>query len=214
MSEFKLLIFDWDGTLSDSLERIVTCLQIAADDVGLPIPTREAGTDIIGLGLQEALAQLFPAAEAVELESMRASYSRHYVELDQEPPPFYETVLDTLESLRSEGYLLAVATGKSRKGLDRIFGKLGFDGFFHDSRCADEARSKPHPLMLQQLLERFEIESNQACMVGDTEFDMEMAVRAQMPRIGVSYGAHSADRLAKYQLRSCVDRFSDILKSL
>lgn len=214
MRQFKLLIFDWDGTLSDSLERIVTCLQIAADDVGLPIPTREAGTEVIGLGLREALIQLFPTIADSEIDALKDSYSRHYVTLDLEPPPFYETVRETLDSLKTDGYLLAVATGKSRRGMDRVLGKLGFESYFHGTRCADETRSKPHPLMLEQLLARFGVNPDQACMVGDTTFDMEMAVRAQIPRIGVSYGAHSADRLANYQLRGCVDRFSDILGCL
>ena len=214
MSDYRLLIFDWDGTLSDSLERIVTCLQIAADDVGLPVPTEAAGRDIVGLGLREALARLFPDAAEQKLEQLKESYSRHYVRLDAEPPPFFDTVRETLESLREEGYLLAVATGKSRKGLDRVLGKLKLEHFFHATRCADETRSKPHPLMLEQLVEHFRLPSEQAFMVGDTEFDMEMAVRAGMPRIGVSYGAHSLDRLLRYQLLASLDRFADIRDSL
>ena len=214
MNQYELLVFDWDGTLSDSLERIVTCLQIASDDVGLPVPSVEEGRDIVGLGLGEALQKLFPGAGDRKLEALRESYSRHYVRLDAEPPPFFDTVQETLEQLRDEGYLLAVATGKSRKGMDRVLGRLGLEHFFHATRCADETRSKPHPLMLEQLVEHFGMDPGRACMVGDTEFDMEMAVRAGMPRIGVSYGAHSLERLLRYDLLASLDRLADIRDSL
>ena len=214
MSAYRLLIFDWDGTLSDSLERIVTCLQISAEDVGLPVPSESEGRDIVGLGLKEALARLFPEADDRSLEALKSCYSSHYVRLDAEPPPFYETVMETLEALRSSGFLLAVATGKSRKGLDRVLGKLDLEDFFHATRCADETCSKPHPLMLEQLIGHFDVGPEQAMMVGDTEFDMEMAARAGIPRVGVSYGAHSAERLANYGLIRCLDQFSDIVETL
>lgn len=214
MRRYKLMVFDWDGTLSDSLERIVTCLQFSAEDVGLPVPTEQAGREIVGLGLKEALAQLFPGEDDRKLEELKESYSRHYVVLDKQPPPFFDTVMDTLDVLRSKGFLLAVATGKSRRGLDRVLGGHGMSDYFHATRCADETRSKPHPLMLSQLVEFFGLDPSEACMVGDTEFDMEMAQRAGVPRIGVSYGAHSGDRLAKYQLHTCLDRFCDILDAI
>ena len=214
MSRYKLMVFDWDGTLSDSLDRIVTCLQISADDVGLPVPSDAAGRDIIGLGLREALARLFPDADEGQLLALRESYSRHYVILDETPSPFYDTVMDTLEHLRSRDVLVAVATGKSRRGMDRVLGELGMVDFFHATRCADETRSKPDPLMLHQLMSHFDVTPSRACMVGDTEYDMDMARRAGMPRIGVSYGAHSSDRLARFDLISCVDRLGDILNEI
>lgn len=214
MSNFKVLVFDWDGTLSDSLARIVDCLQHSSRLVGLPVPTDEAGRDIVGLGLKEALARLFPEADDLKLQQLKDSYTHHYVLLDHQPPPFYETVLDTLKELRAQGYLMAVATGKSRRGLDRTLGNHGLEDFFHATRCADETKSKPHPQMLNELVEHFAVSPHQVCMVGDTEFDMEMAVQAGVQRIGVSYGAHSADRLARYELVGCVDCFSDILRHL
>jgi len=177
VSRFDVIIFDWDGTLSDSLERIVTCLQISADEIGLPVPSAEEGREIVGLGLKEALARLFPGVDDDRLDELKASYSRHYVRLDTAPPPFFDTVRETMDELHSQGYLLAVATGKSRKGLDRVLGNLGMGDYFHATRCADETRSKPHPLMLQELVSHFDVDSSRVCMVGDTEFDMDMAQR-------------------------------------
>ena len=207
----RLIVFDWDGTLSDSLDRIVTCLQISAQEVGLPVPTDDQGREIIGLGLGEALASLFPDAGAGDLVRLRESYARHYPALDREPSPFYETVRETLDLLRERGYLLAVATGKSRRGLDRVLHSHGMADFFDASRCADESASKPDPRMLRELLEHFAVAPEEACMVGDTEFDMVMAVRANMARIGVSYGAHAAERLDRHGLRGCADRLADMI---
>jgi len=214
MSNFKVLVFDWDGTLSDSLARIVTCLQLSAEEVGLNIPTEEEGRDIVGLGLKEALVRLFPGVDDRQIDDLRNCYSRHYVVLDKVPPPFFDTVMDSLEKLRTQGYLLSVATGKSRRGLDRVLGGHRLEGFFHATRCADETRSKPHPLMLEELAGYFDVTPDKMCMVGDTEFDMEMAVRAGVPRIGVSYGAHSAERLENYNLLGCLDQFSHIFDTL
>lgn len=206
-----LLVFDWDGTLSDSLARIVECLQISARDRGLLAPDDAAGREVIGLGLGEALAALFPELDSAELGALRESYSRHYTTLDREPAPFYPDVLDTLAALRDEGFVLAVATGKSRRGFDRVVEGHGLRGFFHASRCADETASKPDPLMLRQLLDELSFEAGEALMVGDTEFDMAMAVSAGVPRLGVSYGAHHPSRLEPYGLLGCLDRFGELL---
>ena len=210
----KLIVFDWDGTLSDSVSRIVNCIQLAAADHQMPAPTFDQAKDIIGLGLREAVGQLFPDAEQALIEEFSLSYSAHYRSQDSNPCDFFPNVLDTLEQLRDQGYLLAVATGKSRAGLDRVLGATGLGELFHGSRCADETASKPQPLMLEQLLQQFDLQPQQALMVGDTEFDMEMAVNAAMPRLGVSYGAHHADRLQRYQPIACIDHFADIINLL
>ncbi|WP_339896930.1 HAD-IA family hydrolase [uncultured Gilvimarinus sp.] len=208
-----LYIFDWDGTLSDSTGTIVTAMQRAAEDLGWQRPERDAVRNIIGLGLPEALQVLYPGIEAPAAERLRALYSEHFLAIDQaEPAQFYPRVMESLESLRHDGHQLAVATGKSRRGLDRVFKRLGLDGYFHASRCADETASKPDPRMLHELLEHFEVEAAQAVMVGDTEYDMEMARRANMPRIAVSYGAHEAARLHPYEPALCMDCFSEILQ--
>ena len=206
----KLLIFDWDGTLCNSLERIAGCIRAAAEECDLLPPEPEAAREIVGLGLVEALEALFPGISMPQILAMRDSYSRHFVEQDAEPSPFFPGVEETLESLRDEGYWLAVATGKSRRGLNRVLKTRGLTEFFHASRCADETASKPHPLMLKELLAEFDLPPEQALMVGDTEFDMEMAVRANIPRIAVSYGAHSKERLNSYQPIACIDEFLTI----
>ncbi len=208
----KLLIFDWDGTLSDSVARISRCIQLAALDLQLPVPSYDQAKDIIGLGLQEAIVRLFPAAQDNVIAEFSATYSAHYRREDSSPCDFFPQVMDTLQDLRSQGYLLAVATGKSRNGLDRVFAATDLDGFFHGSRCADETRSKPHPLMLEELLAEFDIAADNAVMVGDTEFDMEMAVNASMPRIAVSYGAHDISRLSVFEPVACIHSFRDIVK--
>lgn len=210
----KLIIFDWDGTLSDSVSRIVSCIQLAAADHQMPAPTFEQAKDIIGLGLREAIAQLFPDTEQTLVEEFALSYSAHYRSQDSNPCDFFPNVLDTLQMLRDQGYLLAVATGKSRAGLDRVLRATGLGELFHGSRCADETASKPQSLMLEQLLQEFNLQPGQALMVGDTEFDMEMAANAAMPRLGVSYGAHHADRLQRYQPIACIDHFAEIINLL
>ena len=210
--KYKLLIFDWDGTLSDSVSRIAHCIQDAAVEHELKVPTFDEAANIIGLGLKEAISQLFPEADEELVAKMTSSYSDNYRIKDAGPSDFFPFVLETLNKLKSEGYMLAVATGKSRAGLDRALKASDIDDLFHNSRCASETASKPDPLMLKQLLEDFDLEPDQALMVGDTEYDMDMAEKINMPRLAVSYGAHHADRLQKYQPIACIDCFSKILK--
>ena len=211
-SSKKLIIFDWDGTLSDSVSRIARCIQLSASDHQLPAPSFDQAKDIIGLGLREAILQLFPHVTDDLVSAFAMTYSTHYRQQDNNPCEFFPQVLDTLTLLHQRNYLLAVATGKSRAGLDRVLTATNLTTMFHGSRCADETASKPQPLMLQELLVQFDLNPDQAVMVGDTEFDMEMAVNADMPRLAVSYGAHSADRLLKYQPLACMDQFSEIIK--
>ena len=210
----KLVIFDWDGTISDSVARIVNSMQSAAVELDMAMPTYLEVKEIIGLGLTEAVFRLFPQASREQVFQLQTSYSRHYRAEDSAPCPFFPGVEETLHQLKADGYQLAVATGKSRAGLDRVLLSLGMENFFHNSRCADETLSKPHPLMLEELLAEFDLPAEAAVMVGDTEFDMEMAVNAGMPRIAVSYGAHHADRLHAFEPLACVDLFSEIKSSL
>jgi phosphoglycolate phosphatase len=206
----KLLIFDWDGTLCDSLSRIALCIRCAAEEVGLQPPMEHEAREIVGLGLVEALERLFPNIHMDQVLAMRDSYSRHFVELDREPSPFFDGVSETLDRLKQQGYLLAVATGKSRKGLDRVLKTRQLSEFFHSSRCADETASKPDPLMLNELLDEFKVSPEEAVMVGDTEFDLAMAVSAGVPCVAVSYGAHCASRFDQYAPLACIDQFSEI----
>ena len=210
----SLLIFDWDGTLSDSVARIAKCMQLAAEEYSQPIPQYSDVAEIVGLGLHEATLRLFPGTSHYESSLLQASYSKHYRSEDRNPCDFFPGVMETLEELRQAGYQLAVATGKSRAGLNRVLKALGMEGFFHSSRCADETLSKPHPLMLEELLSEFGVSAGQAVMVGDTEFDMQMAENAAMPRIAVSYGAHHIDRLRAFQPIACLDQFAEIKKAV
>ncbi len=211
----KLLVFDWDGTLSNSLARIAQCLQCAAVDNNLPPPSEQQARDIVGLGLTEALGALFPEVQDTQLlAKLCTSYSKHFIAKDEEPSPFYPHVMERLTAFHNDGYLLAVATGKSRRGLDRVLRKKGLQDFFHATRCADETQSKPHPRMLQELTRHFSLEPEQAVMVGDTEFDMDMALRAGVPGLAVTYGAHEVERLRHFQPFACVDCFSQVEEAI
>lgn len=208
-----LFIFDWDGTLCDSTATITTAMQSAAADLGWDVLPDSTIHEIIGLGLPEALRRLYPKMGDQQLEQLRDAYAHRFVELDQlRPSAFFDGVRHTLDTLRAEGHILTVATGKSRRGLDRIFAAMDLVDYFHSSRCADETASKPNPLMLNQLLDEFGQSPSAAVMVGDTEYDMDMAKRIAMPRIAVSYGAHHISRLQAYEPELCLDDFAGLLK--
>ncbi len=209
-----LLIFDWDGTLCDSTQKIVVCVQKAAADVGLTVLPEETVLDIIGLGIMEALHKLYPGASLERLHRLRESYKKWYLELDDVPSPLFAGVEETLIKLRDEGYMLTIATGKGRAGLDRILASLKLTTLFHGSRCADETRSKPDPLMVFELLDQFKYPRQHALVVGDTEYDMEMARRAEVARVAVTYGAHHIDRLVGYLPSFSIDSFPQILAGL
>ncbi len=206
-----LFIFDWDGTLLDSTDKIVRCLRAASVEVGLAHREDHEFREIIGLGLLEAIRQLYPDADEAAVMGMRQGYAKHFLAADRTPCPFYPQVMETLHALKDGGHQVAVATGKSRQGLNRVLGALQLESFFHGSRCADETRSKPHPLMLEELLAEFSVPANDAVMIGDTEFDMAMARNAGVPRVAVSYGAHHIDRLQAYDPLLCVDRMDQLL---
>lgn len=209
---YKLLIFDWDGTLCDSVTTISTCIQHAAKQQGLPIPSFAEASNIIGLGLKEAVTYLFPNADDEVIAAVVQSYSSYYREKNAGPTDFFPHVLEVLAEIKQSRYLIAVATGKSRAGLNRAFAASDIEDLFHDSRCADETASKPNPLMLAELLDKFGVSADQALMVGDTEFDLDMAQQINMPRLGVTYGAHAKNRLLKFEPIACIDCFSDLVK--
>lgn len=205
-----LFIFDWDGTLCDSTGKIVRCMQLAARKVGLEDLDDTAVLNIIGLGLPEAIRSLYPSASAGVLQALSTAYAETFVADEQFQVGFFDGVEETLNHLRDEGCQLAIATGKSRRGLDRVLDDMKLRGFFHGSRCADETCSKPDPAMLRELLSEFRRQSDDAVMVGDTEYDMEMARRVGMPKVAVSYGAHTIERLRPYEPILCLDHFSEI----
>jgi len=205
-----VVIFDWDGTLIDSAGKIIACMQQAARDATLVPPTDESVRNIIGLGLDIAIERLYPGEAERKRGEVREHYSRNFIAADQSPCSFFPGVSDLLASLQAKGARLAVATGKSRKGLSRVLGNLEMDTFFVATRCADETASKPDPLMLHELCEEFGIRPNEAIMVGDTEYDLEMAQRIAMPSVGVSYGAHAVERLARWRPLQVIDAFAEL----
>ena len=167
----------------------------------------DSAADIIGLGLHEAVRTLFPLLDDADVESFAKQYSLNFRVHDQTPSNLFPKVAEVLASLKESDYLISVATGKSRAGLDRVLSALNMMDIFDGSRCADETLSKPDPLMLRELLDQFELTAGEALMVGDTEFDLDMAHRAGIPSIGVSYGAHSKDRLLQYNPIAIIDEF-------
>lgn len=195
----------------NSTDRIVSCLTKAAIKTGLPVLTPMAYQQIIGLGLREAIRQLYPDIAEKQVEAMRDNYSHYFVLAEETPNPLFPGALHVLETLRTNSIGTAVATGKSRKGLDRVWANTGLGVWFDTSRCADETESKPSPLMLEEILADMQVTPEQALMVGDTSFDLEMAQRIGMDRVGVSYGAHSLDVLADYQPKATIHHLSDLL---
>lgn len=211
---FALLVFDWDGTLMDSEARIVQCVQAAASDLDLPVPGREAVRNIIGLGLNEAVTTLFPGADARLVDSVVTRYRSHFLGGNQTPSPLFPGVEQTLRQLEQAGYLLAVATGKGRVGLDRVLQDTGLGGLFHATRCADETFSKPHPEMLLQLMDQLGVTAGETLMIGDTEWDMQMARNAGTECMAVCFGAHEVERLLQHEPLGCVHSIPELVEWL
>ncbi|MFJ9992687.1 HAD family hydrolase [Pseudomonas putida] len=207
---YELLIFDWDGTLADSIGRIVEAMNAAAERAGEAPSADAAVKGIIGLALSEAISVLYPHLDARQLEVFRQHYADIYTALDQQPSPLFEGVVESLEAFRSEGYRLAVATGKARRGLDRVLKANGWEGYFDITRAADETRGKPHPLMLEEILAHCRVEPGRALMVGDSAFDLQMASNAGMHSVAVGYGAMSLQALSEFGPQVCVEHFSQL----
>lgn len=186
---FDLIAFDWDGTLFDSTAIIVRCIQEAVRDVGGTAPSDRDAAWVIGMGLMEALAHAAPHVPPEKHPELRRRYGYHYAR-HQNDLSLFEGVLPMLEDLRARGHLLAVATGKSRRGLDEVLHTVSLRGMFDGSRTADETAGKPHPLMLQELMAEFGVPPERLLMIGDTTHDLQMARSAGCASVGVSYGAH------------------------
>jgi phosphoglycolate phosphatase len=209
-TDFKLLVFDWDGTLMDSEARIVACMQAAAADLGLGVPADERVRDIIGLGLREAVTALIPEADDALVQRIADRYRLHFLNQNQTPSPLFSGAAEVLHGLYDQGYLLAVATGKGRRGLDKVLAETGFDRLFHATRCADETFSKPHPEMLLQLMDELGVTAAETLMIGDTEYDLQMANNARAWGLAVSYGVHARERLLQQGPLGCLDDIRDL----
>ncbi len=211
---YQLVIFDWDGTVMDSTGRIIACMHQAGADLCLPVLEDDAVREIIGLGLPEALRTLYPGIGDRDLERMRERYAVHFVSAEASPSRLYPGARETLAALRTAGLRLAVATGKSRKGLDRVWASSGLGDSFDASRCADETHSKPHPAMVTELLTELGVAPERALVVGDTSFDLQMARDAGVDRVAVSYGAHPVDRLMNFHPLAVIDALPQLLPLL
>lgn len=210
----KVAIFDWDGTLVDSVEHIADSLHGAARELGFPALDRDAYRNIIGLGIEEALASLYPGITPGDVTALRESYGRHFFTKSTTPQNVFTGMLDVLADLKIAGRNCAVATGKSRRGLDQALVSSGLKEHFTLTRCADETRSKPDPAMLAEIIEFYKIEPQEAVMIGDTVYDMDMAQRIGMPAIGVQWGVHGLEALGRFSPVAIVESVADLRAAL
>jgi phosphoglycolate phosphatase len=208
--DYDLIVFDWDGTLMDSEIKIVRCIQAAARDIGAPVPANAEARRIIGLGLAEAVATLFPALAPAQRTALTDAYREHFLHHDQTEMPLFTGVREGLEDLAACGYRLAVATGKARRGLNRVLAETALAHLFAATRCADEAFSKPHPKMLEDILELTGTDAARAILVGDTVYDLAMARSAGVAALAVTYGVHTREELEAEAPLACLDSFSSV----
>ncbi|MCK5386103.1 MAG: HAD-IA family hydrolase [Gammaproteobacteria bacterium] len=208
--EAKLIVFDWDGTLMDSAAHIVNCLQNAITELSLEPKTSDELKNIIGLGLREALFALYPQATDEELTALVDRYRKHFFDPQTAPCELFTGARELVEELYAKDYFLAVATGKGRNGLDKVLKETGMGEFFPITRCADETHSKPHPQMMLDIIDYYGIEANEAIMVGDTEYDLQMASNAAAHSVAVTYGVHEKQRLLDCKPLTCLDSINDL----
>ncbi|WP_122574811.1 HAD-IIIA family hydrolase [Pseudomonas viridiflava] len=210
MRHYDLLIFDWDGTLADSIGRIIESMRTAAIGGGLEERDDESIKGIIGLGLPEAIRTLYPSITANDLIDFRQRYADCYMAMDNVPSRLFEGVSESIQAFRDEGYRLAVATGKARRGLDRVLKANAWLDFFDITRAADETASKPDPLMLHEIMAHCDVAPERSLMIGDSSFDLQMARNAGMDSVAVGYGAQSLDSLRAYEPRLAIEHFSEL----
>lgn len=215
MKPYDLLIFDWDGTLMDSAGKIVSCLRKAVREAGLPPRDDDELRHIIGLGIGEAVNFLYPGDVDAGLKQRMIDVYRHqFMHADTTPSALFEGAESMLDTLERHGYLLAVATGKTRSGLTGVLRELGMERRFHASRCADETASKPDPRMLREILSELDIKPEHALMIGDTQFDIELAHNAGVAAVAVAQGAHSPDKLLQKGPMVILERVTYLLSWL
>ena len=214
LNKYKVIIFDWDGTLMDSISHIVTSVQRAAQTMSLPVPDDNAVRDIIGLSLPNAFQQLFGDNSEQWYETFRSSYKDIYHSDDVADLPLFNHAYDLVKKLSEHNKHLAVATGKGRPGLDSVMYRSGLQEFFQFSRTADEAESKPSPDMLHQIAEYFAVKTGDCVMIGDSVHDLKMAQNAGMDAYGVSFGAHNKALLLGMSPLDVVDSHEVFLKHL
>jgi phosphoglycolate phosphatase len=207
--QYDLVVFDWDGTLLDSTGAIVKAIQAASREIGVAPPSDEKARYVIGMGLRDALQYAVPDLDESRYDDLVNAYRRHYLSGDHELCLF-EGVEPLLKSLQAEHRWLAVATGKSRVGLDRALGHSGLGGYFDITRTADETRSKPDPQMLLEIMDHFAVAPERTLMIGDTTHDLQMALNAGAHGLAITHGAHELESLLRCQPVGVVDSIPDL----
>ncbi|HHH43499.1 MAG TPA: HAD family hydrolase [Gammaproteobacteria bacterium] len=206
----RLVIFDWDGTLMDSETQIVHAMSAAIEELQLEKRSADQCRNIIGLGLKEAVDTLYPGRDSAFREQFVECYRHHWFTIAH-TSELFPGAAETLHLLKEAGLLLAVATGKGRAGLDKVLDTTGMQAVFAATRCSDETQSKPHPQMLTEILTQLQVEPAQALMIGDTEYDLLMAIHAGVSPVAVSYGVHERERLLQHQPLVCLDNISELV---
>ncbi len=209
MNRFQLLVFDWDGTIVDSASAIVESIRLACADIGQPVPPAERARYVIGLGLADAIRHVAPDLLPHHYPRLADRYRHHFLMRDH-AIGLFAGMADMLDELARRGFLLAVATGKSRRGLDRALGDAGLGHRFVATRCADEGFPKPHPDMLLHLMAALGVDREATLMIGDTTHDLELARNAGVGAVAVSYGAHSRGVLEAHAPLAALDSVSDL----
>lgn len=207
--KYELIVFDWDGTLLDSAGAIVRSIQAACADLDLPVPDDARARHVIGLGLADAMRHAVPDLRPEDTQAMVDRYRFHYLSGDH-ALTLFPGVPEMLARLREAGHLLAIATGKSRLGLERALDHSGLRPLFHASRCADECHSKPHPQMLDELSAEFGVHPASTVMIGDTSHDLLMARNAGVDALAVTYGAHPHDHLLDHAPLACLHDVAEL----
>lgn len=208
---YQLLVFDWDGTLMDSQAHIVACFTSAMQDLAVtPLPPAVI-RKVIGLGLVEAVQALYPEQDIQFWEPLAKRYRHHFLYGTHPASDLFEGAKEVLRQLKDQGYLLAIATGKSRDGLNHALALTGIGAWFDATRCVGETRSKPHPEMLLQIMDELDITPAQTLMIGDTEYDLNMAYNAQVDAAAVSYGMHDQEQLQACQPRVCLHHINELI---
>ncbi|MFZ2403739.1 MAG: HAD-IIIA family hydrolase [Methylobacter sp.] len=210
-NKFDLIIFDWDGTLIDSIDWIVHCLQTAGQQCSCGIPEAQAAKDVIGLSITNACAKLFPGVDDETLTQLTVCYQQTYLSRQLSREDLFPGVYDMLVELKQDGYQLAVATGKTRTGLQEALQATETEELFCITRCSDETASKPDPLMLHQIMQHTQAANERSLMVGDSTHDLQMAMNAQISAIAVSCGAHPEDILQQYNPLLCLQQPAELL---
>jgi phosphoglycolate phosphatase len=206
--KYRLIVFDWDGTIIDSASSIAECIRESARDMQLPVPTLERASHVIGLGLHDSLRMAVPELQAHQYPEFVANYRRHFL-AREDSMGLFPGMEDVLSSF-SKTHTLAIATGKSRRGLDRALAATGVGQYFASSRCADETNPKPHPAMLLELMDELGFSKEQLLMIGDTSHDLDMARAAEVDSVAVTYGAHPEAGLRACSPKICVSTVTDL----